>query len=308
MKQKYNRSDLQNLKFITSLIRDCESAAQAGDELRPLFSRLRQKLHQLEFYDFLSDILIKTSKLLEAGGLPSIFDNIGGVNYPWDLRADSEALHQKWLAGVIDPHLLRGIDTKEVRGTSGKPVKTRSLQKDYPRKVSCNYIGQGKLQNGQWWPLQICAMRDGAHGEIEAGIHGQPSKGAYSIVLSGGGYADIDDGDTLKYCGTSGVGGKPTAGTEHLKNAFILENPVRVLRSYALAAKNKYRPSKGLRYDGLYSVVDFEILDKDTAMHRFSLRRCQGQDPIRFKDEEQRPTDEELRENRKIRALLGYLT
>ena len=41
-------------------------------------------------------------------------------------------------------------------------------------------------------------MRDGAHGEIEAGIHGQPGKGAYSIVLSGSGYSDIDEGNTLK--------------------------------------------------------------------------------------------------------------
>lgn len=35
----------------------------------------------------------------------------------------------------------------------------------------------------------------GAHGALEAGIHGQTDDGAYSIVLSSGGYADKDRGE-----------------------------------------------------------------------------------------------------------------
>ena len=42
--------------------------------------------------------------------------------------------------------------------------------------------------------LQICAGRDGAHGEMEAGIYGKTDKGAYSDVVGGEAYANIDMG------------------------------------------------------------------------------------------------------------------
>lgn len=142
-------------------------------------------------------------------------------------------------------------------------------------------------------------------GEIEGGIHGQLGKGAYSVVLSSGGYADDDLGATIKYCGTSGTDTKPSPGTIHLKDSCKYKHSVRVLRSSALPATNRYRPAKGIRFDGLYDVVEYEILDADTNMHRFTLRRCDGQDPIRYQGVEKRPTDEELAEYSKIRALLG---
>ena len=123
--------------------------------------------------------------------------------------------------------------------------------------------------------------------------------------MSSGGYADDDCGETLKYCGTSGTDAKPSPGTLHLKDSCKYKSPVRVLRSSALPSTNPYRPAKGLRYDGLYSVVEYEILDAETAMHRFTLKRCKGQDPIRYQGVEKRPTDEELAEYSKIRALLG---
>lgn len=171
MKQKFARSDLESLKYLKSLIRNCEgrngeedTSKDGHSELQATFLKLRRRLHQMEFYDFLSGVLVKKSKLLEDEGLPSIFNRRNGVQYPWDIRADSLSLYQRWLAGVIDPHLLRGIETKSYKAANGKETKSRCLQKDYENRVFCNYIGAGGLQNGQWWPLQICAMRDGAHG------------------------------------------------------------------------------------------------------------------------------------------------
>ena len=93
-----------------------------------------------------------------------------------------------------------------------------------------------------------------------------------------------------------------------MKEAKSLGSPVRVLRSSGLPSKNQYRPSKGLRYDGLYTVIDEEILDVATAMHRFSLRRIPGQDPIRCDGVEARPTSEEIAEYVKIRKLIGLTT
>ncbi len=43
--------------------------------------------------------------------------------------------------------------------------------------------------------------------------------GIYSIVLGGGGYSDVDEGNMVKYCGTSGAGGEASAGTKMLKKA-----------------------------------------------------------------------------------------
>ncbi len=259
----------------------------------------------MEFYDFLSGALVKKSKVLEEEGLPAIFKDEEGVGFPWDVKADALALYLRWLSGVIDPHLLRGIHTEQKRGPATAKRTTHKLVKDYPARVSCNYSGAGDLQNGQWWPMQICAMRDGAHGEIEAGIHGQPGKGAFSVLVSSGGYDDKDSGDSVLYCGTSSSEGKPSLGTRHLIESCHRKSPVRVLRSAALPSSNLYRPSKGLRYDGLYDVVSHEVLDQETAMYRFRLQRQADQDPIRYQGVEARPTDEEIAAYTKIRGLLG---
>lgn len=40
-------------------------------------------------------------------------------------------------------------------------------------------------------------------------------------------------------------------------------------------------------------------------MHRFSLRRCKGQDPLRYGGAEARPTDQELQQLALIRESLG---
>ena len=305
-KQKINRGDLESLKALKSrFIPKCEASAQTGENLDGRFALLRQQLQRMQFWDFVSDVLVKRSGLLDEGGLTAIFEGNKGVDYPWDIRADSQSLYQKWLRGIFDPDLLRGIEYKERKHANGKVVKAHLLQREYKDKVSSNYVGEGDLHNGQWWPMQLCAVRDGAHGEIEAGIHGQPGKGAYSIILAGGGYDDIDRGEMIKYCGTSGKDGKPTPNTTRMLETKKLGQSVRVLRSAGLKASNLYRPAKGLRYDGLYRIVDFEVLNEETAMHRFHLKRQEGQDPIRYQGVERRPNHEELSKYATIRILLG---
>ena len=258
----------------------------------------------MEFYDFLSGVLISKSRILEDEGLPAIFDGPPGV-YPWDIRADSQMLYQKWAIGQLDPHLFRGIEDKKITKSDGKIVKSRRFASGYDKK-SPNYVGEGNLVNGMWWPLQFCAMRDGAHGETEAGIHGQVGSGAYSIIVSNGGYSNVDEGSSLKYCGTSGALGEPSHGTKLLTESFSMRHPIRVLRSASLPQSNPYRPAKGLRYDGLYEIIGFEVLDAGTAMHRFSLKRCEGQEPIRYQGVEARPTPDELVAYAKIRKLLEF--
>ena len=307
MKQKFSRNDLNSLQYINTLIHDCRRAMARRENADQLFTKIRLRLHQMEFYDFLSGVLVKKSKVLEDHvGLPLIFDGAAeGVDFPWDIKDDAQMLYSRWIQGFLDPHLLRGIESARRQRAAGKSAISHRLEKDYAGRVSCNVIGANRLHNGQWWPLQICAMRDGAHGEIEAGIHGQPGRGAFSIILSGSGYDDCDEGYHILYCGTSGVEGKPTAGTKHLLETHRLRNPLRVLRSSTLPASNLWRPAKGLRYDGLYDIIDYHIIDPATAMHRFSLRRQPGQHPIRYHGVEARPTDEEKYQQLQIRHLLG---
>ncbi|KAH0556107.1 hypothetical protein GP486_005960 [Trichoglossum hirsutum] len=310
MRAKYNRGDLIAVSNINGLIKNCQKTKERYGNADPRdFANIRKRLHQMEFYDFLSPVIIKKSKVLDDdAGLPQIFSDPGGVDFPWDIKADALTLYLRWLKGVLDPHLLRGIDT-ERKGTGAKHTGHK-LRKDYLGIVSCSVWGENNLQNGQWWPLQICAKRDGGHGEIEGGIHGQTGKGAFSVVLSNGGYDDRDEGDRIFYCGTSGSGGEPSAGTSRLLETHRFyksgdPHPVRVIRAAKLPKENRYRPNKGLRYDGLYDVISYEVLHAETAMHRFELKRRPGQDPIRFLGVEARPTDEEVAEFVKIRGLLG---
>jgi hypothetical protein len=108
---------------------------------------------------------------------------------------------------------------------------------------------------------------------------------------------------SVEYCGTASETSTPTRGTAFLQDAYIQKQPLRVLR--AKNPKSKYAPKEGIRYDGLYEITDKEILDPKTAMFRFSLRRINGQDPIRYKGVEVRPTDQELKEIMKIREYLA---
>ncbi|KAL5346263.1 hypothetical protein ACLOAV_008531 [Pseudogymnoascus australis] len=191
MKEKHSRGDVQSVAYIRTL---CQNyvAARNGTELEKITTELRTKLHEMEFFRCISGIIIKKSRVLEDDGLPRIFDNQDGVEFPVDLCADAMALYLRWIVGDLDSHLLRGIITEKGQLESGIKRTSHRLDKKYPLKKSANVVGDNCLVNGQWWPNRICALRDGAHGEQEAGIHGQVGKGTYSVVVAQGGYADED--------------------------------------------------------------------------------------------------------------------
>ena len=75
--------------------------------------------------------------------------------------------------------IMRGI----LVDTSGPKMK-RSLDPTFPAGNS-KIEGHNGLSIGQWWPFQICALRDGAHGSLMAGIAGGETEGAFSILVSG---------------------------------------------------------------------------------------------------------------------------
>ena len=301
--QTYTRGDIQALKYAITLLQRIEEAP--NNDLPRLYDLLRAWIHQTEFRSSLCHDLVADSKLLESQGLSKIF---GDDRYPPDLRDDALVVYQRWLKGLYDPHLLRGVEVKNRVQSAGKTTKSRNLETSYEFKISAHYIGAGDLVNGQWWPLQICAIRDGAHGESEAGICGKVGQGVFSVVISNSDYANIDNGDEIRYCGTSGSAGQATLNTKLMIESHGRRNPVRVIRSGANNTKHKtvYQPVMGLRYDGLYEIVGDELLHEATAMHRFTLRRLAGQHPIRYRGVEARPTPEERAAYESIREKLGY--
>ncbi|KFY17460.1 hypothetical protein V492_00654 [Pseudogymnoascus sp. VKM F-4246] len=302
MKEKYSRGDLQSVSYICTLCQKYVAARDTGEREKAA-TEIRTKLHEMEFFQCISGILIKKSRVLEDDGLPRIFDNQDGVEFPVDLRADAKALYLRWIVGDLDSHLLRGITTEKGRLESGMKRTSHKLDKTYTLKKSANVVGDNGLVNGQWWPNRICALRDGAHGEQEAGIHGQVGKGTYSVVVAQGGYADEDKEMAIEYCGTQSENSVPTKGTKLLLESYKSKQPLRVLR--AENKNSKFAPKRGIRYDGLYTVVEYTILDAATAMYRFSLRRCKDQDPIRYRGPEARPTAQELQQYALIRESLG---
>lgn len=124
------------------------------------------------------------------------------------------------------------------------------------------------------------------------------------MVVSGGGYANIDNGNTLQYCGTKGEPNEPSAGTKMMRKACENQQPLRVLRSASLPPTNQYRPTRGIRYDGLYRITSEEILDQQTAMYRFTLSRLGGQDPIRYQGVGIIPSAAQVVELNKIRQQI----
>lgn len=176
-KKTLAKGDLEMIAKTRELIKRCLET-RTGEEAEKLFSTLRTRIHEMEFFAFLTPNgtdgedpgmapnLIKKSRILEEDGLLEIFGGLNCEKFPYDVRADSEALWTRWMVGDFSPHLLRGIDTtKGILEKSGKPRTTHTLKQDYNHKRSANTFGENRLVNGQWWPSRRCAMRDGAHGK-----------------------------------------------------------------------------------------------------------------------------------------------
>jgi hypothetical protein len=289
---------LTSLEALKDTIRLCEATRRPA-ELAKLYDDLRNHVHKAEFLyrDGLDKFMIRKANILTpSNGLPRIF--AASANFPPDLKDDAYNLYLRWYAEEFEQDIFRGIKTVT------KDRNSDSIDKDYHNlhPGDAKYYGAGDLVLGQWWPTQLCTVRDGAHGAAQGGIFGEKGKGAYSIVLSGGGYHDYDAGDSIEYSGTEGKNFTPTENTLHLVKSSETGNPVRVIRSSQLNKRNTYRPELGLRYDGLYTVVGYTITDPEKQTHRFRLVRCEGQDPIRYEGKAKRPTIYEIAAFDELRA------
>jgi hypothetical protein len=159
-----------------------------------------------------------------------------------------------------------------LRGIMHGLIQAGNIRRSYrfdPRYISekrdAKVFGHNGLTPGDWWPLVHVALFHGAHGAKIKGIAGSPDRGAWSIIVSENPkYAnlDSDEGETILYSGDDS-GNKnnrdaileSSPGTKSLQKSRRMETPVRVLRRKG-TGNNKYAPLVGIRYDGLYRVVE----------------------------------------------------
>jgi hypothetical protein len=215
------------------------------------------------------------------------------LRVPADIAADIRYLLSRWRNKDFDTDLLRGI-TKTTRPGDQKLGPIYKLSPEYPFKRSAAIRGDNGLEIGQWWPLQICTVRDGAHGALQAGIY-YDRDGAISVILASGGYTNTDNLHEIWYSGTAEKGsGGLSDSTEAMVKAIDLKRPIRVLRK--ANPNNQYAPAEGLRYDGLYLVTEKALVGTKSGMMRFKLVRCPGQAEVRWKGtgDSSRPTQVEV--------------
>lgn len=180
------------------------------------------------------------------------------------------------------------VGVTSTRNVNGRLVN--SLDPNYGDKKGSDIFGHNDLTVGQWWPYQICALRDGAHGSFQGGIYGRDQVGTFSIVTSAESkYSDRDEGDVLYYSGSyddpandNDTAPQLTKNTRLLLKSIHTRKPIRVIRK-GPGKKNSFYPRAGYRYDGLYRAMNYEIKsgrEGQRDYYRFRLERCPGQVPL----------------------------
>ncbi|KAG9673770.1 hypothetical protein KCU99_g757, partial [Aureobasidium melanogenum] len=300
----------EHLNKISTGIKKCNDAAAKNMAPSPEeLKKINDGIHRAFFLDLSAMHIRQKGLLYNNRGLPQIF-NSNTVDYPWYIKEDAAELYIKWWQRDTNPDLFRGIVLGRTKNAKiGRESAADKLDPKYKRKKG-DFHGNGHLRNGQWWPTQLCAVRDGAHSATVAGICGRTEEGAFSCVMSGGSYPNIDRGDEVWYYGTeSDDPSRPTDSTQHMIESCKLKTPVRVLRASKMTTEgpNDYKPAEGMRYDGLYKVISYEVKNLAKQVHLFHLVREPDQGPIRNSGPEIRPTPEELNALAKAKIEKKYL-
>lgn len=199
--------------------------------------------------------------------------------------------------------IMRGI----LLGSPESHAKSFRLNEKF--KINPSVYGHNGLNVGSWWPYQICALRDGAHGFPVAGIFSSQRSGAYSIVLSGKYLSlDKDRGEFITYSDSKALENKNrlrpvySNTTLAMKHSFKWGKVIRVLRGY----RNEGSPwavARGFRYDGLYTIIEEkERTNKAGGVYLcWKLKRNGDQPPLDLT----RPTAEDLRQFDRIEEGYG---
>jgi hypothetical protein len=165
--KKRRPQEIIALEALKTCITRCEDAEKKRDHgaLQQLHEELRNHVHKAEVTLRMDRAKTKVSRILTTqNGLPRIFSGNGGL--PHDLKADAFQLYSRWWCGNFDQDLLRGIIIKKGKDRNGDRIDPE-YRKLYP--TTAKFYGDDGFVLGQWWPTQLCAVRDGAHGAAQGG-------------------------------------------------------------------------------------------------------------------------------------------
>ena len=154
-------------------------------------------------------------------------------------------------------------------------------------QISSKVFGHNGIHMGQFFPRQMAALAQGAHGSSQAGISGTAEDGAYSVIVTGRYNSLEKDGlEKFEYCATGSMDNTfkdsliESQGLKTMRTSLMTKKPVRVLRGQN--DDFRYAPKVGLRYDGLYTVAKEEqrVNGKGGVYAVFVLERVEEQEPV----------------------------
>lgn len=154
-------------------------------------------------------------------------------------------------------------------------------------QISSKVFGHNGIPMGQFFPRQMAALAQGAHGSSQAGISGTAEDGAYSVIVTGRYNGLEKDGlEKFEYCATGSMENTfkdsliESQGLKTMRTSLMTKKPVRVLRGQN--DEFRYAPKVGLRYDGLYTVAKEEqrVNGKGGVYAVFVLERVEEQEPV----------------------------
>lgn len=156
---------LSSLEALKSCITRCERALDNPNQLNKLYEELRDYIHRAEIKLEVSGPIIRKARILNPeSGLPRIFTK--DSQFPSDLKCDSYQLYSRWCREDFNQDILRGI--VPVKKDRNADRLDAAYKKKFP--TTAKYYGEGDLVLGQWWPTQLCTVRDGAHGATQGGM------------------------------------------------------------------------------------------------------------------------------------------
>ncbi|USW55771.1 Putative PUA-like superfamily, SRA-YDG superfamily protein [Septoria linicola] len=125
-------------------------------------------------------------------------------------------------------------------------------------RLSPNFTGHNGIEPGQWFPSQLCAAWNGAHGESIVGMHYADGT-LKSVIISKKVNDEQQGGNVVWYSGPDVTHihqlEKIASATQRSHDETLV---VRVLRA---EDSGDNAPVKGYRYDGLYYVGEVEERD-----------------------------------------------
>jgi hypothetical protein len=155
--------ELAAIDALKDCIRRCEQERNKS-KLHKEFNDLRDHVHKAEIRLNMDKFKVKKTRILTEAGLPRIFKE--DAHFPWDLKADAWHLYERWMNEDFEQDILRGIVTVKGKDRNGDRLDSAYRAK-HPKDPK--YFGGEGVVLGQWWPSQLCTVRDGVHGAAQGG-------------------------------------------------------------------------------------------------------------------------------------------